>query len=141
MSGADFFDTNVLVYSVDSGNPEKRDTAANLIAGAIGRGSGMVSFQVVQESLHVVGRKFKVALDDADVTHFLHHTLQPMWKVQPTVGLYERALALQSRWHFAFYDSLIVAAALEGGCKRLLSEDLQHGQKIESLRIENPFRT
>ena len=140
MSGADFFDTNVLVYSVDAAHPEKRDTAARLISEAIGRGTGMVSFQVVQESLQIVGRKFKVALDDADVSHFLHSTLQPLWKVQPTVELYERAIALQSRWRFAFYDSLIVAAALEGGCKRLLSEDLQHGQKIESLRIENPFR-
>ena len=38
-----------------------------------------------------------------------------------------------------FYDSLIVAAALEAGCTRLLSEDLQHGQQIEGLTIENPF--
>jgi predicted nucleic acid-binding protein len=33
-----------------------------------------------------------------------------------------------------------VAAALEAGCTRLLSEDLQHGQRIEGLRIENPFK-
>ena len=141
MSGADFFDTNVVVYSIDAAHPDKRDTAARLLTDAIGAGFGVVSFQVVQESLQVVGRKFKVALDDADIAHFLQSTLVPLWKVQPTVKLYERALALQSRWKFAFYDSLIVAAALEAGCKRLLTEDLQHGQKIEGLRIENPFRT
>ena len=44
------------------------------------------------------------------------------------------------RYAFSFYDSLTVAAALEGGCKRLLTEDLQHGQRIGALRIENPFR-
>lgn len=56
------------------------------------------------------------------------------------VATYARALALQDRHRFSFYDSLIVAAALEAGCRRLLTEDLQHGQRIEGLRIENPFR-
>ena len=57
----------------------------------------------------------------------------------PTPALYRRCLDVQERWKYGFYDSLIVAAALEAGCKRLLSEDLQHGQRIEGLRIENPF--
>ncbi len=56
------------------------------------------------------------------------------------MALYRSALQLQLRWRFSFYDSLIVAAALEAGCKRLLSEDLQHGQRIETLTIENPFK-
>ena len=58
----------------------------------------------------------------------------------PTPALYRRGLDVQERWKFGFYDSLIVAAALEAGCKRLLSEDMQHGQRIEGLRIENPFK-
>ena len=44
-----------------------------------------------------------------------------------------RALDVQTRWRFGFYDSLIVAGALTAGCSRLLSEDLQHGQRVESL--------
>lgn len=52
---------------------------------------------------------------------------------------YARALALQGKLSFGFYDSLIVAAALEAGCRRLLSEDLQHGRRIDGLRVENPF--
>jgi len=56
-------------------------------------------------------------------------------------GLYEKALELQARQKLSFFDSLVVAAALEAGCRRLLTEDLQHGQRIEGLRIENPFRT
>jgi predicted nucleic acid-binding protein len=43
------------------------------------------------------------------------------------------------RYGFHFYDSLIVAAALEAGCSRLFSEDLQHGQRIDGLTVENPF--
>ena len=56
-------------------------------------------------------------------------------------ALYHRGLDLQIRYRFSFYDSLIVAAALEAGCKTLYSEDLQHAQEIEGLTIANPFRT
>jgi predicted nucleic acid-binding protein len=44
------------------------------------------------------------------------------------------------RWRFGFYDSLIVASALAAGCDMLLTEDLQHGQVIETLTISNPFK-
>ena len=57
----------------------------------------------------------------------------------PSINLYQRGLALQSRYKLSYYDALIVAAALESGCKRLLSEDLQHGLKVEKLVITNPF--
>jgi predicted nucleic acid-binding protein len=57
----------------------------------------------------------------------------------PSASLYHRALDVQSRWKFSFYDSLIVAAALGLGCKTLWSEGLQHGQKIDGLTIRNPF--
>ena len=63
----------------------------------------------------------------------------PLWQVNPTAALYQSAITLQGRYGFSFYDSLIVAAALEGGCTRLYSEDLQHGQQIQRLTILNPF--
>jgi predicted nucleic acid-binding protein len=55
------------------------------------------------------------------------------------IRLYQRALDIQARYHYGFYGALIIAAALEAGCTRLYSEDLQHGQLIERLTIENPF--
>ena len=57
----------------------------------------------------------------------------------PSHALYRRALEIQTRYGYGFYDSLIIAAALEAGCQHLLSEDMQHGQQIEQLRIVNPF--
>ena len=66
--------------------------------------------------------------------------LAPLWTVNPSRELYERGLALRDRYGFSFYDSMIVAGALEAGCVRLYSEDLQHGQRIQSLTIEDPFR-
>jgi len=61
-------------------------------------------------------------------------------KVGASTELYHRALGIRARWRYGFYDSLVIAAALATGCTRLLSEDLQHGQRIESLTIVDPFR-
>jgi len=66
--------------------------------------------------------------------------LAPLWRVMPTVDLYTRALDLHKRYRYSFYDSLILAAALEASCVRLYSEDFQDGQQIEGLTLENPFR-
>ena len=101
----------------------------------------MISFQVVQETLNVLMRKGKVVAQADDAIEFMRQALQPLWKVQPSAALYTRAVEVQQRHAFSFYDSLIVAAALEAGCSRLLTEDLQHGQRIgQSLRVENPFK-
>ncbi|MGE5115172.1 MAG: PIN domain-containing protein [Betaproteobacteria bacterium] len=140
MSGADFLDTNVFVYLVDEASPAKQAIARQLVRDAHAHHSGVISFQVVQESLQVITRKFKVVARRSDAADFLRDVLVPLWQVMPSPALYEKALGLQERHEFSFYDSLIVAAALEAGCRRLLSEDLQHGQRIEGLRIENPFR-
>ena len=139
MSGVDFLDTNVLVYAIDAAHPGKRDTARAIVARALTGQQGVISFQVVQETLQVITRKFRVVSSEADAGQFLADVLVPLWTVQPSAALYATALDVQARQRFSFYDSLIVAAALEAGCKRLLSEDLQHGQRIRGLKIENPF--
>jgi len=78
-------------------------------------------------------------MESDDIRRFLDRFLEPLWEIMPTRRLYDRALAMRGRYQYGFYDSLIIAAALEAGCDRLLTEDMQHGQVIESLRIENPF--
>jgi len=136
----DFIDSNVFVYLVDETNAAKHAAARALVDDALTRDTGVVSFQVVQETLNVLTSKLKVIARAEDAVDFMRHTLQPMWRVQPSAELYAGAIDVQERHGFGFYDSLIVAAALQAGCKRLLSEDLQHGQRIGKLRIENPFR-
>lgn len=137
MSG-DFVDSNVVVYLVDASNPLKRGVARQLIRDAI-RGDGQISFQVVQETLNVVTRKFRQTVTLADGRRLLDEILIPLWQIMPSRGLYERALQIHGRYGYRFYDSLIIASALTSGCTRLYSEDLQHGQHIEGLTIENPF--
>ena len=140
MSGADFLDSNILVYLFDPTDARRKGIAEHLVSGAHHEGTAIVSFQVVQETLNVLTRKLKPAMGREDARLALQNILAPLWRIQPSAALYSRALDLQERYKFSFYDSLIVAAALEGGCARLLSEDLQHGQRIEGLRISNPFR-
>ena len=84
-------------------------------------------------------RKFRVVAKPPDAHDFLRNVLAPLWRIQPSAALYARALDVQERYKFGFHDALIVAAALETGCPRLFSEDLQHGQRIEGLTIKNPF--
>lgn len=137
----DFFDSNVFIYLFDPTDDRKRVIARRLIDSAIETDHGCISFQVVQETLRVITGKLPRPATQEAAQAFLQHSLVPLWRVMPSPGLYAKGLQLQARWQFAFYDALIVAAALEAGCTRLLSEDMQDGQRVEGLRIENPFKT
>lgn len=140
MSGADFLDSNVLIYLFDREDPRRRRIAERLVEQAIETGAAIISHQVVQETLNVVTRKIKPALTAGEAQAALHDIFTPLWRVMPSPAVYARALELQERYQYSFYDSLILAAALEAGCRRLLTEDLQNGQQIEGLTIENPFK-
>ena len=137
MSADDFLDTNVFVYLFDEADESKRRQAEILVNNVLVRRTGCISFQVVQETLNVLNRRTETPVDR--LREFLDDILVPLWQVNPTASLYRDAISLQGRHGFSFYDSLIVAAALEAGCTRLYSEDLQHGQRIQGLTIVNPF--
>ena len=136
----DFLDSNIFVYLFDETAHEKRRAAESLTRAALEAKTGCISFQVVQETLNVLTRKLAIPVNPADAQEFLHRMLMPLWRVMPSQTLYTEAIVLQGRLRLSFYDSLIVAAALEAGCTRLLTEDMQDGQRIQGLRIENPFR-
>ena len=136
----EFLDSNIFIYLFDTQDDRKRGIAQGLIERALGNDSACISHQVVQEALNIVTRKLVPPLPPEAAQRFMEHSLLPLWRVMPSAALYAKALGLRARWQLSFYDALIVAAALEAGCKRLLSEDLQHGLRIEGLRIENPFK-
>lgn len=135
----DFIDSNVFVYLVDQTDELKHRTADALVSRALATGQGVVSFQVVQETLNVITRKLATPVTPHDAARFLDSTLLPLWQVMPSAALYRRSLDIQGRYGYSFYDAIIIAAALEAGCTRLLSEDMQDGHRIEGLTIANPF--
>ena len=141
MSAEVFIDTNVFIYHLDATDARKHALAERVVHDGLASGDACISFQVVQECLNVALRKAEVALPLDAARSYLDTVLAPLLQVPASAALYHRALDVQARWRFGFYDSLIVAAALAAGCRRLLSEDLQHGQRIENLTIHNPFKS
>jgi predicted nucleic acid-binding protein len=139
MSADCFIDTNVFIYSLERLDERKADIADRLIETGIATGNATISFQVVQECLNTAIRKAEIPLTTDEMKKYLTSVMTPLYRVQPSRKLYQTALDIQVRYQFSFYDSLIIAAALEANCKILFSEDMQHGQKIEGLTIENPF--
>lgn len=139
MSARFFLDTNVFVYSFDPSAPNKAAQAAKLIAKAIEARSGIVSYQVVQEFFNVALRRFAKPMSNLDAEQYLIGTFRPLLAVHSSPLLYGEALRILARFRLAWYDALIVAAAIEGRCEVLYSEDFQHGQQMESVKIINPF--
>ena len=137
----DFIDSSVILYLFDDSNSAKRATSRRLLDEALLErpGSFAISYQVVQEVLNVVILKYSPPATEEDARLILETILTPLCQVMPSQELYKRALDLLSRYHYRFSDSLIIAAALAAGCSRLLSEDLQDGQRIDGLTIVNPF--
>lgn len=139
MSGRFFLDTNLFVYTFDAKAPAKAKKAAQLIRRAADTGEGVISYQVVQEFFSVAFRRFPQPMTVAEAEQYLITVLRPLLAVHSSPGLYFEALRIAEKHRVSWYDSLIVAAAVEGQCEKLFSEDFQHGRKIEGLRIENPF--
>jgi predicted nucleic acid-binding protein len=139
MSGRFFLDTNIFVYSFDTSSPKKAAQARTLIRSAIQTRGGIVSYQVVQEFFNVALRRFATPMSSADAEQYLSVTFRPLLSVHSSPALYGEALRIGARFRLPWYDSLIVASAMEGQCDVLYSEDFQDGQKIGSVTISNPF--
>jgi predicted nucleic acid-binding protein len=139
MSAEIFLDTNIFVYHIDRGDWRKRAVAERIVRDALASGNACVSFQVIQEWLNVVLKKAAVRLEVDAARAYLETVLAPLHRISASIALYHRALDIHQRYRFSPYDALIVSAALSAGCDKLLSEDLQNGQRIEGLVISNPF--
>lgn len=99
---------------------------------------GTISVQVLNEFANVARSKLKWPLLDIESTLALVRNRSGRVR-EMSVLTHEAALALARDHSLAFYDALIVAAALEAGCDTLFIEDMQHGRKFGDLTIVNPF--
>jgi predicted nucleic acid-binding protein len=133
-----FLDTNVFVYLYDSDQPEKQARARALVERLGLSDAIVISTQVLQEFYVNVTRKFARQLS-ADQILLATRSLASLRVVEVNVEMVFSAIGLARQFQLSFWDSLILEAALESQCELLLTEDLQHGQRIGSLTIENPF--
>ena len=139
MSDKYFIDTNIFVYSFDQTHPVKQNRSKQLIQSGLQTGLGIISTQVIQEFLNVATRKFATPMNLEDSTAYLRLVMNPLCQVYPDLSLYEAGLELQGETRYSFYDSLVLAAAIRGGCEILYSEDLQNNQEIHGVVIRNPY--
>ena len=135
-----FIDTNVLVYSRDASEPQKQAQAMVWMAHLWKNQVGRLSFQVLQEFYVTVTEKLRPGLDSENARRDVRSLLA--WHPIHVDGrVLEGAWLIQDQYRFSWWDALILSAAQVAGCRYLLSEDLQENQKLEDLRIVNPFRT
>jgi predicted nucleic acid-binding protein len=133
-----FVDTNVLIYAHDLDAGLKHDRAAAIIADLWEKENGIISVQVLQEFYVNLTRKIARPMTPAAARGIIRNYLA--WRVEPNEpSAVLLASEIGERNRISFWDALIVASAARSGADRILSEDLNHGQVIEGIRIENPF--
>lgn len=131
----DFFDTNVWVYAHTAGVDDDKSEAARRLLSDIQ--APVISSQVLGEYSAVMIRN---RLPDKQVLENLEQMIA-MCRTQPvSAGTVQLAWKLRQRYGFSYWDCQMIAAALDAGCERLHTEDLQHGQVLDgSLIVTNPF--
>ena len=139
MNGSIFVDSNVLVYSRDASRLDKQTRAAEWVSYLWKSGTGRLSMQVITEYYAVVTGKLKPGMEVASAREDVKDLLT--WQPLPMApDLIAEAWGVQDLFHLSWWDSLIVSAAKILQCTYLLSEDFQHSQDFQELRVINPFR-
>lgn len=133
MAALTFLDTNVIGYAYDPHQGRKHARALDILDSI---GSAVISTQVVLELYSVLTQKMRLEPEAAE--RAVEHVLG--LQVVPTdAPLVRHGIALGIAHGISHWDAMIVAAAQRAGCDEIMTEDLNHGQSIDGLRIVNPF--
>ena len=130
--GRPFFDTNVLIYALASN--DRRTSAARAL---LAKG-GAVGVQNLNEFASVASRKMKMSWHDIEQALSAIRTLCPSL-IPVDIKIHEAAVEIARLYQYQIYDALVIAAAISARCPILYSEDLQHGQVIGGVTVQNPF--
>jgi predicted nucleic acid-binding protein len=131
-----FVDTNVLVYADDDAAGYKRDRACQVLTELVRSGRAVVSTQVLQEYFVAATKKLRIPADRARLRVDALSRLDVV-VVRPEMVL--AAIDLHRLRSLSFWDALVIRAASAAGCARVLTEDLNPGEVLDGVRVENPF--
>jgi predicted nucleic acid-binding protein len=137
MSDKTFVDTNVLIYAHDTDAKAKHETAKRVLHELWSQRAGVLSMQVLEEFYVNITRK--IARPISKESARLVVSTYAIWSIDTTPAEISSAFRIEDESHIGFWDALIVAAAVKSGASRILSEDLNAGQTMSGVRIENPF--
>ena len=138
MSDKVFVDTNIFVYAHDLDSGEKHKIANRLILELWESRSAFISTQVIQELYVTLTKKIPHPLEGPTVRRMISSYLS--WEVvinDPKIIL--QAGEIEESYKISFWDALIVSSAFSGNAEAILTEDLNHGQRIEGILVRNPF--
>jgi predicted nucleic acid-binding protein len=133
-----FVDTNILVYAHDVRAGRKNQIAQRVVSELWQTRQGVMSTQVLQEFYVTVCRKLSTPLDRSTARRIVD--TYRVWDVHTAdVSDIVAASEIEERYQLSFWEALILSAARRLHADRLLTEDLQAGQRIEGILVENPF--
>lgn len=139
MPAKTFVDTNILIYAHDIDAGKKHPIAKKALTELWEKREGVLSVQVLHEFYVNVSRKIAKPLTKQLARAVVR--VYETWCVETTSADIAVAFRIEDEARISYWDALICAAALKAGAERILSEDLNAGQKISGLRVENPFAT
>jgi predicted nucleic acid-binding protein len=137
MAPRTFLDTNVFVYAADASDPRKQARASEIL---LTTARIVVSTQVINEFYVVATRKLKPPLPEQVAADAAERMTRYVC-VAIDADLALRAIRAGQRWQLSHWDALMIEAARQAACGRVLSEDLANGSAFDGIRIENPFAT
>lgn len=131
-----FIDTNILVYSIDQRNEDKKQKARRTLKKIIESHQPVISTQVIKEFYVVSTNKLKA---DPIVVKNIIHNFHNMEIVNNDLELIEQAIDISVISQLSFWDALIIAAAEKANCEFVFSEDLSSGQTYRGVMVINPL--
>ncbi|HEV1995266.1 MAG TPA: PIN domain-containing protein [Candidatus Acidoferrum sp.] len=137
MSAKTFVDTNILIYAHDADAKAKHEVAKSVLRELWSEHTGILSMQVLQEFYVNVTRKIATPLPK-DLARAVVSSYTA-WCMETTPAEMAAAFRIEDDSRVGFWDALIVSSAVKSGAGRILSEDLNAGQRIAGILIENPF--
>ena len=135
MKGKIFIDSNIWIYLYS-----KKDIKAKVAEDIIDKNfdSIIISFQVIHEVYNVL--VMKILKNKLKAREIVSKMAESFYMIDSNFYLTDKAIDINIRYNYSFWDSLIIASAITSGCSILYTEDMQHNQLIEgTLRIVNPF--
>lgn len=132
-----FLDTNLLVYLYDENELRKQEFLVGFLEKLNGNQQAIISVQTLGEFYNVTTRKLKLTKNQSQFFCDEIRRMYPVYEI--TTENVFHAMNISKQTQFSYWDSLIVAMAVDTGCSILYSEDLNNGQEIEGVKIVNPF--
>jgi len=137
MSDKTFVDTNILIYAHDKDASEKHQIAKAVLRELWSERTGVLSMQVLQEFYVNVTRKIRSPLSKDSARLVVNG--YALWCMETTPAEISAAFRIEDESQIGFWDAMIISSAVKSGATRILSEDLNAGQRIAGILIENPY--